>query len=92
MKKFKQFFKAKVTKCAMAASGAMMALAGVASAAEGDPVDAVGTVTEALTSGVQSFAGKAAALIGVMIVAAIPLAGALWLARRGFAWFKSMAK
>lgn len=92
MKKIMDFFKAKSTKVAVAASGAMMALAGTALAAEGDAADPIETVTEALTTGVQNFASKAGILLGVMIVAALGFAGAKWLASRGFSWFKGMAK
>ncbi len=74
-------------------SAVLAATAVPACAAEGDPaVDAVDTVVSSLTTGIQGFAEKAQSLIGVVIVAAIPIAGALWLARKGFAWFKGMAK
>lgn len=93
MKKIVSWMKGKAVKVGVALSVAMTALAGTALAAEGDAaVDAVDTVTTALTTGVQNFANKAAILIGVMIVAAIPVAGALWLARKGFSWFKGMGK
>ncbi len=78
---------------AVALSMALAAFAGPALAAEGDPApDAVDTVVSSLTTGIQGFADKASGLIGIMIVAAIPIAGALWLARRAFSWFKGMAK
>lgn len=92
VKKLKGWVKGQALKLCVAASVAMTALAGTALAAEGDAADGVEVVTTALTTGVQSFAGKAIALVGVLIVAAIPLAGALWLARNGFKWFKSMGK
>lgn len=93
MKRIKEWFKGKATRVGVAMSVACTALAGSAFAAEGDAtITAVDTVVSSLTTGVQDFAAKAGTLIGVMVVAAIPVAGALWLARRAFGWFKGMAK
>lgn len=91
MKKIKNWLNSKTARMSVALSGVMVALAGVASAA-GEETDAVDTIVSSVTSAVQGFAGKAAGLIGVMVVAALPVAGALWLARRAFSWFKGMAK
>lgn len=93
MKKIMSWVKGKTARVGVAMSMAVAALAGSAFAAEGDVTStAVDTVVSSVTTGVQDFAAKAASLIGVMVVAAIPIAGALWLARRAFSWFKGMAK
>lgn len=88
----KKFFNKKLAML-MAVAMVMAMSALPAFAAEGDvAVDAVDTVTTAMTTGVQNFAAKAGVLLGVMIVSALGFAGAKWLAQRGFSWFKSMAK
>ncbi len=93
MKKIKKWVTSKTARMGAALSVAAVSLCGVASAAEGDPASgAVETVVTSVTTAVQEFAGKAAGLIGVMVVAALPVAGALWLARKAFGWFKGMAK
>ena len=90
--KAKRWLQSKTARASVALSVALVGLAGMACAADEGSSEAVDTVVTAVTNGVQSFAGKAASLIGVMIVSAIPIAGALWLARRAFSWFKGMAK
>ncbi len=96
MKKFLDWAKSKYTKMGVAVSAAAVALVSSASAAEeagaGAGTDVVDTVASSMTTAISGFAGKAASILGTIVVAAIPIAGAIWLARKAFGWFKSTAK
>lgn len=92
MKKIKEFLKAKATKVAVAASGAMMALAGVASAAEGDTTTTGVDLTSSLQTGFQGIVTQAGQVLAVIVPIALGLAGTIWLAKRAIGWFRGMAK
>lgn len=93
MKKFLDWAKTKYVKMGVAVSAAAAALVTSALAEEtGAGTDVVDTVASSMTTAISGFAGKAASILGTIVVAAIPIAGAIWLARKAFGWFKSTAK
>lgn len=92
MKKIKSWLQSKTVKMAAVASVAAGSLMGVASAAEGETADVVDTVSASMTTAISSFAGKAASILGQIVVVAIPIAGAIWLATKAFGWFKKTSK
>ena len=92
MNKVKTWFKGKAARMASCASVAALALAGVASAAEGDATSGNSAVVTAFQTGFQSMADDALQMIGIIVPIALGVAGVIWLARKALSWFKSMAK
>lgn len=91
MNKVKTWFKGKVARMVSCASVAAVALAGVASAAEGDTTGN-SAVVSAFQTGFQSMADDALQMIAIIVPIALGVAGVIWLARNALSWFKSMAK
>lgn len=92
MKKVKAWVNAKVARLAGCISAGAVALAGAASAAEGDTATGSAAVMSSFQSGFQTMANDALSMIAVIVPIALGVAGVIWLARKALGWFKSMAK
>lgn len=90
MKKIKNWLQSKAGKVTVATSVLASTLAGVASAEE--TTGASSTIISSLQTGFQTMASDALSAIGTIVVIALPVAGAIFLARKAISWFKSMAK
>lgn len=91
MQKVKEFFKSKEMRRVVMMCMAMCVMAISCFAADGD-ASSTATITSAFQSGFSSFTSDALSMLGIAITAAIPLAGAIWLARKAMSWFKGVAK
>lgn len=95
MKKVKSWMKTKAAKASMAVSVACVALAGSAFAAEGDtPAVSVDTtsIMSAFSSGFNQVITTAIQLISIMLPLVLSFFAVKFIAVKGMAWFKSMAK
>lgn len=90
MEKVKSWLHSKSCKAAVVVSGAVAALAPVASAAEGSSAsDAVFT---SFTTGFQGIANDALKMVAVIVPIGLSVAGIVFLSKKAMGWFKSLAK
>ncbi len=58
----------------------------------GGATDAMSTVATSLQTGFGDIVSSASSIVGQIVVIALPLAGAIFLARKAIGWFRSIAK
>lgn len=91
MRKFKNWVQNKAARVGAVLSGSALALAGAASAAEGDAATGV-DLTSTLQTGFQGVVTQAGQVLAVIVPIGLGLAGTIWLARKAMSWFKGMSK
>lgn len=93
MQKVKEFLRSRKMRVTMLMSLAMAIMCMSAFAEDGGATTSSAAVlTSSFQSGFQQIVTDAMSVLGTIIVVALPLAGAIFLARKALGWFKSMAK
>lgn len=95
LNRVKSWLQSKASKAGAVLGTAAVALAGAASATEGEAGAASttsSTVISAFGTGFQGIANDMLSMIATIVPIALGVAGVVLLARKAIGWFKSMAK